>query len=226
METSLGGHSFFREPILVVDDDQYTQNLISEIIRRSGGVCHGAGNGREALARLKTGHYPVVITDIQMPEMNGMELLMQIRLLHPATDVIVITGYSVDYTFTDVILAGGSDFLTKPFSVDEVQARLFRLLREQEATERLRAEIKAQAQTVAGLRYEAVDRNKRCKCDSLAHKGQAIRAPMNDIRGMTDLVLATDLSPQQRRYLNTVRDAFSSLSTHVDDVFDFTRGDA
>ena len=68
---------------------------------------------------------------MKMPGMSGMELLQHIRKFYPLTGVIVITGYDKEYTYMDVIRAGASDYLAKPFNLDEMEAKIHRALREQ-----------------------------------------------------------------------------------------------
>ena len=78
------------------------------------------------------GDISLVITDIRMPGMDGIELIKEIKLKHPDADVISVTGYAGDFTFTDVINAGASDFILKPFTENEVQAKLNRVIRERQ----------------------------------------------------------------------------------------------
>jgi len=121
--------SGYKTPILVVEDDPSIRHLVADALDHLGLTCHLAGNGREALDRLATTRYDIVITDIQMPEMDGMELLRQIRPLYPAINVIAMTGYSTNYTATDVIQAGACDFMAKPFTIKEMRAKLDRVFR-------------------------------------------------------------------------------------------------
>jgi len=78
------------------------------------------------------GDISLVITDIRMPGMDGIELIKEIKLKHPDADVISVTGYAGDFTFTDVINAGASDFILKPFTENEVQAKLDRVIKERQ----------------------------------------------------------------------------------------------
>ncbi len=116
--------------ILVVDDDLKVRETLHKLISRQGYECKTATNGREALEIVEEDNFSFVISDIKMPGMNGMELLKAIKKDYPDIDVIIMTAYSEDYTFTDVIKAGASDFISKPFSQDELEAKLGRIIKE------------------------------------------------------------------------------------------------
>ena len=116
--------------ILIVDDDQVTLELMGTYIASFGFDHDTASNGLEAVEKLKKNNFSIVFTDMIMPEMDGMLLLKHIRENYPKIGVIVITGYGHTFTYTDVIRAGASDFISKPFNADELEAKLNRLVRE------------------------------------------------------------------------------------------------
>ena len=118
--------------IVVVDDDRYISELLSEMLTGFGYECKTATNGREALDLLSKDTISIVLTDMRMPVMDGMELLREIKQSYPDTDVISMTGHGDKYTFTDVITAGASDFMLKPFAEDEVEAKIKRVIRERQ----------------------------------------------------------------------------------------------
>jgi signal transduction histidine kinase/FixJ family two-component response regulator len=118
--------------ILAVDDDVRVRRMLNEMLTSFGYECRTATNGKEALDVLKKGHFPILISDIRMPGMDGIELLKEIRENYSGIDVINITGYGDDYTFTDMIKAGASDFISKPFFKDELEAKIKRIVRERE----------------------------------------------------------------------------------------------
>jgi hypothetical protein len=119
--------------ILAVDDDPQIREIFHEMLTRFGYGCRTAADGRQALTMLQEeGDISLVITDIRMPGMDGIELIKEIKSRHPDADVICVTGYAGDFTFTDVINAGASDFILKPFTENEVQAKLNRVIRERQ----------------------------------------------------------------------------------------------
>lgn len=130
LEKTSEGNSIEKQRILAVDDDPFIRNLLSEIMSRLGYEHDLAGDGMEALALLKNNFYSIVITDARMPRLNGIDLTRRIKKDALDTDVIVITAYNADYKYTDVISAGASDFISKPFNINELEAKLNRLIRE------------------------------------------------------------------------------------------------
>lgn len=115
--------------VVVVDDDAAIRDLLKRGIQRSGYDCLSAANAFEALEYLKTYKVEVVISDINMPEMNGLELVKIIKQRHDC-DVIVMTGYIEEFTYEEIIGRGASDFVQKPVRIAEFVARLKRVLLE------------------------------------------------------------------------------------------------
>ncbi len=117
--------------ILIVDDDPVVLEVMKSIIASYGFAFATAVDGKQAVERLGTDNFTIVITDINMPVMNGMELLRHVKAHYPKIGVIVVTGLSEEYTYIDVINSGAIDYMTKPFDSSELLARLRRVIREQ-----------------------------------------------------------------------------------------------
>lgn len=121
----------FKTRILLVDDDPLILYLLKTPVKALGYECATARDGIEALEKLKNGAFSIVITDMTMPRMDGMELLKHIKETYPRLDVIALTGYTDTFSYTDVIRAGACDFISKPFNMDEIEAKISRVTREQ-----------------------------------------------------------------------------------------------
>ena len=119
-----------KEKILVTDDDQSIREMLFDMIQLFGYECRVASGAEETLKILREDAFSLVISDIKMPEIDGISLTKMIKESHPEIDVMIITGYDTEYSFKDVIKAGASDFVTKPFSIDEIEAKLNRIIRE------------------------------------------------------------------------------------------------
>ena len=123
--------------ILLVDDDPLTLKTLEDLMNFFGYEHVTALNGLEAVEKLKSGLFQIVLTDMVMDGMDGMELLQHIRSNYPNIKVIITTGYDRTFSYTDVIRAGASDFISKPFNTDELEAKINRLVREIELLRQL-----------------------------------------------------------------------------------------
>ncbi len=120
--------------ILIVDDDRSVRTTINEYIRTAGYTSQLASSAEEALELIKKNSFHVIITDIILPGMGGLELTKVIKENNGA-DVIVVTGYSDDYSYEEAINNGASDFVIKPVRLEELMLRLRRVLNERQLTE-------------------------------------------------------------------------------------------
>jgi len=123
--------------ILLVEDDQFVRETLQILIQSFGYKCDTAINGFKAVEKLKEKKFDVVVTDVSMPEMDGLELLAHIKKEHEYTDVIIITGYTDKASYAEVIRSGAVDFLKKPFEKEELQAKLHRVERERNMVQEL-----------------------------------------------------------------------------------------
>ncbi|MDL1969001.1 MAG: diguanylate cyclase [Deltaproteobacteria bacterium] len=119
--------------ILIVDDEPYIRNSIHEFIGMAGYKPFKSSSAEEALKILKTNTIHVVITDVRLPGINGLELTDIIKKDYD-TDIIIITGYIGDYSYEEAINKGASDFVSKPIRLEELLLRLKRVLKEQRIT--------------------------------------------------------------------------------------------
>lgn len=108
------------EKILVVDDEQTVCTSIQKILSRRGYSVDNSLNAKDAVAKIKENNFDVVITDLMMPDTNGMELLEIIKKHYPELEVILITGYASIETAVKATRMGASDYLPKPFTPDEL----------------------------------------------------------------------------------------------------------
>lgn len=123
--------------ILVVDDDAAIRQMLKTGIELAGYQCHIADGARSALGVLEQCNIDVVVADIRMPEMSGIELLRVIKS-NFAADVIVMTGYVDDFNYEDIVEQGASDFIQKPVRIAEFIARLKRVLSERSSRQELK----------------------------------------------------------------------------------------
>jgi len=107
--------------ILVVDDERNIRNNLRMVLEASGYKVDAVGNGDDAVTRIKERHYDIAFVDIQMPKMDGLELLRYIRGLRPKMPVVMLTAYGTVNRAVDAMKLGAADFLEKPFDPKAIQ---------------------------------------------------------------------------------------------------------
>ena len=130
--------------ILVVDDEALMREYVEEALKRSGYVVQAVGNGRDAAAAVQEKGFDVVVTDLKMVPMDGLELLRHIRSTSPDTHVIVMTAYGTIETAVTALKEGADDYILKPFAPDELELSVSRALergRLAQENQYLRAEL-------------------------------------------------------------------------------------
>jgi DNA-binding NtrC family response regulator len=117
-----------QEEVLVVDDEPQMLIAIQATLRQLGYGITTAGSAREALSRLRERYYHLVLTDLRMPEMNGLDLLRKIKASTPRTPVVLLTAYGTIQNAVDAIKQGAFDYLMKPFSSESLEEVVRRAL--------------------------------------------------------------------------------------------------
>jgi len=118
--------------ILIADDEEQIREPLSFILNKEGYNCKTVNDGSNAIKALQEDNYDILITDIKMPGMNGVEVLEKSREISPETIVILITAYGSVETAIQALRKGAADYLLKPLDFDEVLVRLKNLIRNKE----------------------------------------------------------------------------------------------
>ncbi|MCD6295007.1 MAG: diguanylate cyclase [Deltaproteobacteria bacterium] len=118
------------EHILIVDDEAVIREVLTDFLEENGDFCYVASNADEALGSLTENPITLVISDIKMLGMDGIELMKVAKQSFPDLDFMIMTGYAADYTYTNIINAGAADFMIKPFKLEELKAKMARIRRE------------------------------------------------------------------------------------------------
>jgi len=116
--------------ILVVDDDLELQENISEVLVKAGFAVTVASDGLEALDALQSGSYDLVLLDLMMPRMGGMEALLRIRQLRRDVQIVMITAFATVQSAVEAMKLGANDYLPKPFKVNDLLTTVRRNLEE------------------------------------------------------------------------------------------------
>jgi putative two-component system response regulator len=149
---------------LIVDDEPTVRRSLVRMLAAQGFNCLEAGTGKEGLRVLdQTGEIPLIISDMRMPELDGMGFLEAVRQRFPDSSVIMLSGMSETTTAVDCLHLGAADFLLKPISLSELQARVSRALEKRALVlqnrfyqEHLERQVQEQAQRIQELFLQGV----------------------------------------------------------------------
>ena len=132
METATGIESLVARSatlsVLIVDDEVSTRNLCRDVASEAGLLVHASGTTEQAIEILDQHPIDIVVTDLKVPQSGGLELIKRIRASNPEIAVIVLTQYGTIETAIEATRLGATDYITKPFHVEEMRTKLDRLI--------------------------------------------------------------------------------------------------
>ena len=114
--------------ILIVEDDMRMRVALKEIMVKEGHMVDSVETGEAALTKAGENNYDLVITDLKLPGIDGMDVLNAIHKSRPETAIIMITAYATVDTAVEAMRAGAEDYICKPFTANALTARLERVL--------------------------------------------------------------------------------------------------
>ncbi len=167
--------------ILVVDDNRELREILQEYLRDGGDIVEGAGDGKEALEKQKNSSYDLIITDLNMPEIPGMELIKTIKQENDVTEFVIITGYASVDSAVEAIKIGAFDYIVKPFRMEELKV-VVRNVREKIRLKKLNAKL---VETLKGF-YGELDRYRQ-KAEDGTGKEQ-VDTPVATISGTEEII--------------------------------------
>lgn len=195
--------------ILIVDDEREIRNLFEQALRAQGYQVFCAQDGQEALRLCSADSYQILLTDLNMPNMNGNTLLARVKERWPFMEVVMITGYGTIESAVNALKSGAADFILKPVKIDQVQFvvnRCFQKLRARHENLALR-ELNDQLRELNEM-----------KDKFLAITNHEVRTPLTIMKGYLEL-LCDDLQnadPETREMLGILRKTCKELC-HVAD---------
>ncbi len=121
---SYGGAMNPKPTIMVVDDDVSILDILRQSLVLEGFSCDAYTRAEDAIDSLRRRPVDVLLTDIVMPGIRGLDLVKQAKQMHPGITVIVMTGFVEEFSYDEAVRAGASDFIKKPFTIQELTVRI------------------------------------------------------------------------------------------------------
>jgi len=217
--------------ILVVEDEVGMRATLCAILEEAGYKVTGLEKGAEALEIVKSQSFNAVITDIRLPDVDGMEILELAKEINPEAAVIMMTGYASVETAIDAVNQGAYAYFVKPVNPDEMKTTITNALKQQ----RLSLENKRlvdDLQRSNKLLFEANEelrKTTQAKSEFLAHMSHELRTPLNAIIGFSELILdgvPGEINDEQRQCLNDIYNSGQHLLNLINDVLDLSKVEA
>lgn len=194
--------------ILVADDEEPILNVCESFLSRNGYDVSLAENGHEAIQSLIQNDYDLVLTDYNMPDINGMELVQRIRQSKPHIGVIMMTGYGTIELAVTAMKNGADDFVMKPFNFEQVSLTLERVKKNKEVSEEVRK------LRVINRKQEELEKIKNKFIDITSHE---IKTPVTNIITFSEII-GDSLSQDQQEFFDIINNSAKRLRRIAEDM--------
>jgi signal transduction histidine kinase len=207
--------------LLIVDDERAQMRALCDTLKLEGYATQGFNSAREALAALRPGEVDLLITDLMMPEMDGIALSNAVRQVDPTVSTIVMTGHGTIDTAVRAMQEGALDYILKPFKLNVILPVIVRAL----DVRRLRRE-NAELEVRERRRSEelaAAYRDLESFSYSISHD---LRAPLRHMSGYADLLqkkASAVLDEKSQRYMLMIQESAKRMGDLIDDLLAFSR---
>lgn len=211
--------------ILIVDDEKEIRQLLSQALTQMGGYrVEVAENGEEALAKVEKNNFDLVLTDMRMPKMDGLQLVNELSKRHPEIATVVMSGHGSIDAALEAVRRGASDFLSKPFNLPEIIVRLNKAMEEKQRLNHLSKLVNHLEESIAELR-----KLDQIKSEFVAVASHELRTPLTAIKNAVQLLLTEKtgtLNEHQKKFLTMAEKNINRLINILNDLLNLSRIEA
>lgn len=220
--------------ILIIDDDPNLRKTLSDILRAKGYETLAAKDGAEGLSLIGQNPVNLVLIDLKLPDIPGLEVLSRVKADYPFTEAVILTGNASLDSAIDATNKGAFSYLQKPYEIDQLLLHIRRAIEKQEAEEKVRQyqehlEELVQERTkeleIAKLFAEA---GSRAKTEFIANMSHELRTPMNAIIGFSEILrdeLSGDLNEMQTEHVTDIINSSRVLLDLVLNILDYANAE-
>ena len=211
-----------RQKILIVDDEREIRTLLSKALTKHGGFqIDVSENGEEALKKMEGDQFDLVLTDLMMPKMDGLELISRVAASQPNTLTVLMTGHVSIDSALEAMKRGASDYLTKPLNLDEMFIRLRKVLEERNRF----VSLKDYASELERANQE-LKRLDQLKSEFVSVASHELRTPLAAIKNSVHLILkgrTGAINEAQTKFLSMAERNIDRLTNILNDLLSLSR---
>lgn len=208
--------------ILIVDDEKDIRQLLYQALTQMGGYrVEMAKDGEEALQKIENSKFDLVLTDMRMPKMDGLQLVNELSKKRPEIATVVMSGYGSIDAALEAVRRGASDFLSKPFNLPEIIVRLNKVMEEKQRFNQMSNLITQLEESIAELK-----KLDQIKSEFVAVASHELRTPLTAIKNAVQLLLMEkmgELNENQKKFLAVAERNINRLMNILNDLLNLSR---